>query len=427
MTLDENRTLCGKRGGDTYLSATLAKDGVCPDGFTSCNINGEQTYVLCKPSDQADDCALSYMKWRNFQGDTQITFEEAQANAGDFTLIEDSLLLDTTTSPGVYISQYLGYIRGSYGVMDTTMTNSASASADIQYPCFNQTVDLSPSDVDFYPLENVTLTCPDAGYDTNDARYQITQPGSSDQTQYMIETQSGVDAILNSMPGYTDSPDDYDGELMTNVKAYAYRNTIMWSDNCEDGTTEGAPNRQTWYDYLDQFQQGPYNTDLVVDYKTYYGSCTVMFSLVFLVTCTFYGETKSRHDSKVSLTMIGSIIILAIPMTLLGIQQANTNDVISYTEGYPAAMDMIGWANCTYGVATYTDFSQTVLADVPTANEQIEINDYLKTMTIVSMSLTGVAMILAFLLQACHCKESDKGYGDSVVDDDQQQLNPSED
>jgi hypothetical protein len=65
MTLDTQRTLCGKRGGDTYLTATLASDGVCPDGYESCNINGEQTYVLCKPSDQADDCAVSYMMWGN--------------------------------------------------------------------------------------------------------------------------------------------------------------------------------------------------------------------------------------------------------------------------------------------------------------------------------------------------------------------------
>jgi hypothetical protein len=69
----------------------------------------------------------------------------------------------------------------------------------------------------------------------------------------MIETQSGVDATLNAMPGYTDSTLDYDNQLMMSPKAYAYRNTIMWNDDCDDGTIEGAPTRQEWYDYIGEF------------------------------------------------------------------------------------------------------------------------------------------------------------------------------
>jgi hypothetical protein len=57
-------------------------------------------------------------------------------------LIEDSLILGTTTTDEgtTYYYQYLGYIRGSYGVMDMTLTNAGTpygASADTFYPCFN--------------------------------------------------------------------------------------------------------------------------------------------------------------------------------------------------------------------------------------------------------------------------------------------------
>jgi hypothetical protein len=50
-------------------------------------------------------------------------------------------------------------------------------------------------------------------------------------------------------------------------------------------------------------------------------------------------------------------------------------------------------------------------------------------MGITTIILTGLAMILAFMLQACHCKEADIGFPEgSLVDDEQQErLNPSHD
>jgi hypothetical protein len=103
----------------------------------------------------------------------------------------------------------------------------------------------------------------------------------------------------------------------------------------------------------------PYATDIEVNYQTYFGVTLVVFVLTLVISCAFYCETTSRTQSKVSFSMLSVILILVVPMTLLGIQQANVNDAIPTTESYVENMDMISWANCTYGVDTYTYFSRT--------------------------------------------------------------------
>jgi hypothetical protein len=78
VTFKDEKTMCGMRGGDQYLTATLLDgDNSCPTGYESCNgyYISEILDSYCYPVDQMDLCPITKMGWQAWSSD--ISYEDA--------------------------------------------------------------------------------------------------------------------------------------------------------------------------------------------------------------------------------------------------------------------------------------------------------------------------------------------------------------